>query len=73
MADREPQPSDGPDYHAAHIAWVSRQQPVRWRPHTREITLGDVAEVLRGLAARGTTRGSILYCVDKVEWPEGIE
>jgi hypothetical protein len=26
--DREPQPSDGPDYHAEHAAWVRRQEPV---------------------------------------------
>lgn len=26
-ADREPQPGDGPDYHADHQAWTSRQTP----------------------------------------------
>lgn len=25
MTDREPQPSDGPDYHAEHAAWRTRQ------------------------------------------------
>lgn len=24
--DREPQPTDGPDYHAEHAAWASRQK-----------------------------------------------
>lgn len=26
MTDREPQPGDGPDYHADHAAWVERQK-----------------------------------------------
>lgn len=25
-SDREPQPSDGPDYHAEHAAWVERRR-----------------------------------------------
>lgn len=25
MPDREPQPTDGPDYHADHAAWAARQ------------------------------------------------
>lgn len=27
--DREPQPSDGPDYHAQHAAWRERQKGER--------------------------------------------
>lgn len=27
LGDREPLPSDGPDYHAEHAAWLSRQEP----------------------------------------------
>lgn len=44
---------------------------VRWKPEPGEITLGDVADVLRELAARGVTRDSILYVVDHIGWPEG--
>lgn len=25
MSDREPQPEDGPDYHAEHSAWAGRR------------------------------------------------
>ena len=51
---------------------MSTHQPrIRWEPESGEITLGDIAKVLQELADMGTTRGSILYCVDKVDWPEG--
>jgi hypothetical protein len=27
LDDREPQPEDGPDYHAEHAAWAARHEP----------------------------------------------
>lgn len=30
--DREPQPGDGPDYHADHASWAERQG-MWWRQH----------------------------------------
>lgn len=29
MVDREPQPTDGPDYHADHVAWEHRQRQAK--------------------------------------------
>lgn len=34
------------------------------------VTLGDVADVLRGLLAQGVTLGSLRYATERVYWQE---
>ena len=64
MNDREPQPSDGPDFHAEHAAWAARQ--------SGQVDFDDGA-VLRSIAASirpaFPNAADLLLGIERMHWP----